>query len=114
LRTPTANIHANPGERGRDILVRWQLAPAAPRGRQSSGGIPILNAIESLAEHKPFFTPTVSEVLLAAFLEALVRGDSWARSTSSNAKSLDFGLPLDLVGTSFFYAAHADAGLGLR
>lgn len=36
----------------------------------------LLNAIESLAEHKPFFTPTVSEILLATFLEPLVRGDS--------------------------------------
>jgi hypothetical protein len=102
---------------GKEGAISWFAGSSRrrpPVGGQSSGGIPILNSIESLAEHKPFFTPTVSEVLLATFLEALVRGDSWARSTSSNAKSLDFGLPLDLVGTSFFYAAHADAGLGLR
>jgi DNA-binding NarL/FixJ family response regulator len=37
----------------------------------------LLNAIEALAEHKPFFTSTVSETLLGSFLTQRTRDAIW-------------------------------------
>ena len=67
---PAAEIVIFSAHRSEDIVQQVFDAGAKRYIRKADAGRYLLEAIRSLANHKPFFTPEVSEILFAKFLRA--------------------------------------------
>ena len=67
---PAAEIVIFSAHRSEDIVQQVFDAGAKSYIRKADAGRYLLEAIRSLANHKPFFTPEVSEILFARFLRA--------------------------------------------
>jgi DNA-binding NarL/FixJ family response regulator len=67
---PTTEIVIFSAHRSEEIVQQVFDAGAKSYIRKADAGRYLLEAIRSLANHKPFFTPEVSEILFAKFLRA--------------------------------------------
>ena len=80
--TPSVEIVIFSAHRSEEIVQQVFDAGAKSYIRKADAGRYLLEAIRSLANHKPFFTPEVSEILFAKFL----RADATKRQTASDQK----------------------------
>ena len=79
---PTAEIVIFSAHRSEEIVQQVFDAGAKSYIRKADAGRYLLEAIRSLANHKPFFTPEVSEILFAKFL----RADATKRQATGDQK----------------------------